>query len=120
MSNVRFDDFSEFIKGKKAAVIGVGISNTPLIRWLVSLGCKVTACDKMTADDPVLKKNIEALADCADGIEWSLGDEYLSHLEDDFYDIVFKTPKMRFETPELQALKEKGSILTTEMPFCVT
>ena len=115
MSNLRFDDFKEFINGKKAAVIGVGISNTPLIRWLVSLGCKVTACDKNTADDPMLKKNIEALSDCAEGIEWSLGENYLSHLNDDFYDIVFKTPKMRFETPELQALKEKGSILTTEM-----
>ena len=115
MSNLRFDDFSEFIKGKRAAVIGVGISNTPLIRWLVSLGCRVTACDKMTSDDPVLKKNIEALSDIKDNIEWSLGDEYLSRLNDDFYDIVFKTPKMRFETPELAALKAKGSILTTEM-----
>ena len=65
MSNINFDDFKEFINGKKAAVIGVGISNTPLIRWLVSLGCKVTACDKMTSDDPVLKKNIEALSDIA-------------------------------------------------------
>ncbi len=115
MSNIGFDDFKRFIKGKKAAVIGVGISNTPLIRWLVSLDCKVTACDKMTADDPVLKKNIEALSDIAGKIEWSLGESYLSHLNDDFYDIVFKTPKMRFETPELAALKAKGSILTTEM-----
>ena len=115
MSNINFDDFSAFINGKKAAVIGVGISNTPLIRWLVSLGCKVTACDKMTEDDPVLKKNIEALSDIRDSIEWSLGENYLSDLKNDFYDIVFKTPKMRFETPELQELKAKGSILTTEM-----
>ena len=86
MSNIRFDDFAEYIKGKKAAVIGVGISNTPLIRWLVSLDCKVTACDKNTSDDPVLKKNIEALSDIADKIEWSLGENYLSHLNDDFYD----------------------------------
>ena len=115
MTNIKLEEFKKYINGKKAAVIGVGISNTPLIRWLVSLGCKVTACDKMTDEDPVLKKNIEALADCSDGIEWSLGESYLTHLRDDFYDIVFKTPKMRFETPELAALGEKGSILTTEM-----
>lgn len=115
MGNKKFEDFARYIKGKKAAVIGVGISNTPLIRWLVSLDCKVTACDKNTSDDPVLKKNIEALSDIADKIEWSLGERYLSHLNDDFYDIVFKTPKMRFETPELAALKAKGSVLTTEM-----
>ena len=115
MGNKKFEDFARYIKGKKAAVIGVGISNTPLIRWLVSLDCKVTACDKNTSDDPVLKKNIAALSDIEDKIEWSLGERYLSHLNDDFYDIVFKTPKMRFETPELAALKAKGSVLTTEM-----
>ena len=115
MTNIKLEEFKKYINGKKAAVIGVGISNTPLIRWLVSLGCKVTACDKMTDEDPVLQKNIEALADCSEGIEWSLGESYLTHLRDDFYDIVFKTPKMRFETPELAALGEKGSILTTEM-----
>ena len=115
MSNLRLEEFKNYIKGRRAAVIGVGISNTPLIKWLVSLGCSVTACDKMNADDPVLKKNIEALSDVSDGIEWSLGESYLSHLRESFYDIVFKTPKMRFETPELQALKERGSILTTEM-----
>ncbi|MCR5328766.1 MAG: UDP-N-acetylmuramoyl-L-alanine--D-glutamate ligase [Saccharofermentans sp.] len=115
MTNIKLEEFKKYIKGKKAAVIGVGISNTPLIRWLVSLDCKVTACDKMTDEDPVLKKNIEALSDCSDGIEWSLGESYLTHLREDFYDIVFKTPKMRFETPELAALGEKGSILTTEM-----
>ena len=54
MGNYKLEEFKKYINGRKAAVIGVGISNTPLIRWLVSLGCKVTACDKMNADDPVL------------------------------------------------------------------
>ena len=115
MGNYKLEEFKKYINGRKAAVIGVGISNTPLIRWLVSLGCKVTACDKMNADDPVLKKNIDALSDCSDNIEWSLGEKYLSHLCEDHYDIVFKTPKMRFTTPELEALKANGSVLTTEM-----
>lgn len=115
MSNYKLEEFKEYIKGRKAAVIGVGISNTPLIKWLSSLGCIVTACDRLPTDDPVLKKNIDAITAIAPDIKWSLGESYLSHLQDDHYDIVFKTPKMRFETPELQALKENGSILTTEM-----
>ena len=56
--NTRLDEFKSFIKGRRAAVIGVGISNRPLIRWLNKLGCKVTAFDKLTYDDPVLSKTI--------------------------------------------------------------
>ena len=115
MANYKFDEFKNYIKGRKAAVIGIGISNTPLIKWLISLGADVTACDKMTEEDPVLSKNIAALKEISTDIKWSLGESYLTHLRDEHYDIVFKTPKMRFETPELQALKEMGSILTTEM-----
>ena len=115
MGNYRFEEFKDYIRGRKAAVIGIGISNTPLIKWLVSLGCIVTACDKNTEEDPVLKKNIDALKEISPDIKWSLGESYLTHLREDHYDIVFKTPKMRFETSELQALREAGSILTTEM-----
>ena len=115
MGNYKLDEFKKYINGRKAAVIGIGISNTPLIKWLVSLGCVVTACDKLTEEDPVLRKNIDMLKEISPDIKWSLGESYLTHLREDHYDIVFKTPKMRFETPELQALKEMGSILTTEM-----
>ena len=115
MGNYKFEEFKTYIKGRKAAVIGIGISNTPLIKWLISLGADVTACDKNTEEDPVLSKNITALKEISTDIKWSLGESYLTHLRDEHYDIVFKTPKMRFETPELQALKEMGSILTTEM-----
>ena len=115
MANYMLEEFKNYINGRKAAVIGIGISNTPLIKWLVSLGCSVTACDKLTEEDPVLRKNIDMLKEISPDIKWSLGESYLTHLREDHYDIVFKTPKMRFETPELQALKEMGSILTTEM-----
>ena len=40
-----FEEFKEFIKGKNVAVVGIGVSNIPLIRFLVKLGAKVTAFD---------------------------------------------------------------------------
>ena len=54
MGNYKFEEFKKYINGRKAAVIGIGISNTPLIKWLISLGADVTACDKNTEEDPVL------------------------------------------------------------------
>lgn len=38
------------LKGKRVAVIGIGISNTPLIRLLLRAGISVTACDKRSRE----------------------------------------------------------------------
>ena len=50
------EKFKEYIKGRNVTVIGIGISNMPLIKYLTSAGALVTACD-------------------AHGAEW-LGDNY--------------------------------------------
>ena len=46
-----FEEFKSFIKGKKVAVVGIGVSNIPLIRFLVKLGAEVTAFDKKSKED---------------------------------------------------------------------
>lgn len=115
MNNLKLENFINDIKGKSAAVIGVGISNRPLIRWLNKLGAKVTAFDRLEAGDPSISK---ARADFeAEGIniDWSLGNEYLDKLMNSDFDYVFKTPKMRYTEPALAAARNNGSILTTEM-----
>ena len=43
-----FNEFKKFINGKKVAVVGIGVSNIPLINFLVELGARVTAFDKKT------------------------------------------------------------------------
>ena len=46
-----FNEFKEFIKNKNVAVVGIGVSNIPLINFLVKLGAKVTAFDKKTEEE---------------------------------------------------------------------
>lgn len=41
-----FKEFKQFILGKKVAVVGIGVSNIPLINFLLDLGAAVTAFDK--------------------------------------------------------------------------
>ena len=53
-------EYLQSLQGKRVAVIGIGISNAPLIRLLRKNGIAVTACDK---------KNREALAEIADEME---------------------------------------------------
>ena len=43
--------YLDSLKGKTVAVIGIGVSNTPLIKMLLRAGIQVTACDKKHRED---------------------------------------------------------------------
>lgn len=101
-------DYLTSLKGKRVAVIGIGVSNTPLIKTLLSAGISVTACDKneREAFGP-LADELESL-----GAELHLGDTYLEGLDQD---VIFRSPGIRPDIPPFLAAIEKGSILTSEM-----
>lgn len=104
----KLDEFKNEVRGKNITVIGIGISNLPLIKYLVNLGANVTACDRRTKDD--LGDNYIDLEKI--GVKFNLGDKYLDNLSGD---IIFKTPGMRYDVPELIRAKENGSRVTSEM-----
>ena len=104
----KLDEFKYNVAGKNITVIGIGISNFPLIKYLVSLGANVTACDRRSAED--LGENYTELEKL--GVKFNLGDGYLNNLSGD---MIFKTPGMRYDVPELLKAKENGSIVTSEM-----
>ena len=43
---MNFETYFDAMRGKRAAVIGIGVSNRPLIEILLSHGVFVTACDR--------------------------------------------------------------------------
>ncbi|MBP3626741.1 MAG: UDP-N-acetylmuramoyl-L-alanine--D-glutamate ligase [Clostridia bacterium] len=100
--------FFEHIKGKKIAMCGIGVSNTPLILDFLSKGARVFACDKRS------RELIGEMADKleAAGAELRLGDDYLKNLE---VDIIFRTPGMSFNLPELESARKRGIAVTSEM-----
>ena len=75
------DAYIEQLKGKCVAVVGVGVSNLPLLRLLAERGIDVTAHDKSPEAE---RPELTAL-----GVKWVLGDRYLDALD---YDVVFRTP----------------------------
>ncbi len=100
--------YLQSLQGKSVAVIGIGVSNTPLIRLLCNHGIAVTACDK---------KNREALGVTAEeleamGVRLQLGEDYLKDLTED---VIFRTPGLRPDVPELCSAVARGSVLTSEM-----
>ena len=104
-------DFKQFfsqLKGKKIAMCGIGVSNTPLILNFLKQGARVIACDR---------RERELIGEVADqleaaGAELKLGEDYLSNLE---VDIIFRTPGMNFHLPELERARKRGIAVTSEM-----
>lgn len=100
--------YIESIKNKRIGVIGVGVSNMPLIVKLLENGCDVTACDKRTAD--AMGEDYEKLA--ALGAKFMLGEDYLENLD---FDIVFRTPGLMPFDEHLEKVRQRGGIVTSEM-----
>ncbi len=100
--------YLDSIKHKTVAVVGIGVSNTPLIRMLLREGIAVTACDKRTREQlGQLAGELEGLGACL-----KLGEDYLDGLDQD---IIFRTPGLRPDVPQLAAAVARGSQLTSEM-----
>lgn len=100
--------FFEKIKGKKVAFCGVGVTNAPLAKMFIEKGCEVTVCDKRSIDQlGDIAQDLKAI-----GAKLKLGDDYLKNID---ADIIFRTPGMRFYTPELEEYRRRGVVVTSEM-----
>ncbi len=100
------EKYLQALQGKQVAVIGIGVSNVPLIRLLRGAGIAVTACDK---------KEREALGPIADELEalgcaLRLGPDYLKELDQD---VIFRTPGLH--PRYLESARERGCVITSEM-----
>lgn len=104
----RFTQYFQSLKDKKIAVLGLGVSNRPLVRLLLEFGCNVTGCDKT----PREKLDGEVLELEKAGCALHVGENYLDGVE---ADVVFRTPGMHPANPAIQALVNRGAQVTSEM-----
>ena len=104
----RLDSYFETLKGKRVLVLGVGVSNRPLVRLLLRYGIDVCCCDKT----PREKLDQEVLDLEAAGAKLHLGEGYLDGLRGD---VVFRTPGLHPDTPQIKALRASGAVITSEM-----
>ena len=108
MMNTAFDKYFESLKGKKIVVLGLGVSNRPLVRLLREFDCDVTGCDKTPREN----LDAEVLELESMGCKLSVGEHYLEGLS---ADILFRTPGMHPGNPAIVALQEQGAEVTSEM-----
>lgn len=92
-----------------AAVCGVGVSNLPLIRFLTDCGVRVTARDRKTREalGADVLHELDAL-----GVRLCTGEGYLASLDEG---VIFRTPGLRPDVPELDLAVSRGALMTSEM-----
>lgn len=105
---MKIDTYFQGLRHKKVLVLGLGVSNRPLVRLLLQYGIAVTACDKT----PRERLEAEVLELERQGATLQLGERYLSNLH---ADVVFRTPGMLPTRPEIVALRQAGAEITSEM-----
>ena len=90
------------------AVAGIGISNRPLIDFLLERGAHVTARDKKERGTlGEIAGELEAR-----GVRLICGEGYLDGIDEEY---IFRTPGLRYDTPQIAEAVKKGSVLTSEM-----
>lgn len=102
-------NYFESVKGKKVAFLGIGVSHKELIKKFVSLGADVTLCDMREMDE--FDEDIDGIREL--GISFQLGADQYKDLER--FDMVFRTPGIYYNRPEIQNAIKKGANITSEM-----
>lgn len=110
MFNANYEMFKGMIAGKKVAVLGLGISNIPAIKFLHSHGAIITGCDKNSLS--CFSEDVATtLTSCCSKL--NLGDNYLDNLTE--FDFILKSPGIKPHLPQIKEAIEKGITVTSEM-----
>lgn len=105
--NKKLEEFNNYIKNKKVALIGLGLSNIPLIDYLHNLGSKIVLFNNKQVDNNILDMIYKYK------LEFYFGENYLSKLNG--FDIIFRSPSCRPDIPQIQLEVQRGAILTSEI-----
>lgn len=110
-----YDDFKNFISCKSVSILGLAVNNLPLIAFMIECGVKkISVRDKKNifGEENISEeiKRIFAILNAMNA-EIITGNEYLSSLNED---VIFKTPGIRRDIPELAGAEMNGSVITSE------
>ena len=108
--NQKLIEFERYIENKKVAIIGLGVSNLPLIDYFHEKKSNVMVFDSREIGE-IPKEIIDKITNYA--MEMSLGKGYLNKLKG--FDLILRSPSCLPTIPELEEEANKGAIVTTEV-----
>ena len=108
--NEKLIEFENYIKNKKVAIIGLGVSNLPLLDYFYNKNSIVTVFDGRDLEK-IPKDIVDKIKRYK--MEIYTGKDYLSNLNG--FDLILRSPSCLPTTPELEKEAERGAIVTTEI-----
>ena len=108
--NKKLEEFNEYIRFRKVAVIGLGVSNLPLLEYLYEKKAQVTVFDERTMDE-IPSETISKINTYE--FSYSFGKNCLEKLNG--FNVIFRSPSCLPTRTELQKEVERGAIVTTEV-----
>lgn len=108
--NGKLEEFNKFVRNKKVAIIGLGVSNIPLLDYFYNLNSKISVFDNRDKDD--LDSSLISKLDNYN-IKYYGGENNLENLNG--FDIIFRSPSVMPYREELKKEAERGAIITTEI-----
>ena len=110
MINPNYEMLKNYVIGKKIGIVGMGVSNLPILNLFYENGAILSAYDKRSEEKIDEKTYSDIEKKCK---KVFLGEDYLSHLSGQ--DILVISPGIRPDTPEIVAEQEKGVVITSEV-----
>lgn len=110
MENLKLKEFNESLKGKKVGVLGLGVSNLPLIDYLYEYGANISLFDEKEYDklDENIQKKINKY-----NLKSFLGPNSMREIKG--FDIIFRSPSILPTRSELVEEANRGCLVTTEI-----
>ena len=108
--NEKLEEFNSYLNRRKVAIIGLGVSNLPLLDYLYENHAKVTVFDDKDIDQ-IPKEVLDKITKYT--FKFSFGKNSLSKLVG--FDLIFRSPSCLPTNPALSAEANRGAIVTTEV-----
>lgn len=101
--NEKLEKFNRSLIGKKVAIIGLGVSNVPLLDYFKDIDCEVSIFSEKDINIDLSSYNYKTY----------IGSDCLNNLVG--FDIIFRSPSCLPNRPEILAEKQRGCYVTTEV-----
>ncbi len=108
--NEKLEEFNKYLVGRKVAIIGLGVSNLPLLDYLHDNNAIVKVFDEKEIDN-ISKEIMDKITKYS--MEFSFGKNCLSELKG--FDLIFRSPSCLPTKEELIEEENRGAIITTEI-----
>lgn len=108
--NKKLNEFNDYIRFRKVAIIGLGVSNLPLMEYLYEKKANVTVFDERDIDS-ISKDIMDKITTY--GFGFHFGEDALKNLKG--FNVIFRSPSCLPTRKELVDEANNGAIVTTEV-----